>query len=396
MSQKKIDIPKRLALAAESVYKFFHRGIAHLTGQMRKPMTAEIYYAFSHRLGISVKGRTLKIRQWRKPRPDDTRLRNLWQMLLLWATPERPNTRAVVRCEGFAEETRSDREGYFEVMLPLEANPDEPVTVELPDAYASRPKEVKAIKPSTGARCLIISDIDDTVLITHAARTLSMIGTTLFGNALTRQIFPGTPELYESLREGASTSETENNPFAYVTSSPYNLHGMLQLIFKENGIPNGAFFMTDWGLDHDKWLKRGHREHKLTSIRQTLEWFPDLPAILIGDSGQHDTHIYSEVAAEFPDRVAEILIRNVSDEKRIAELQTGIEMIRDRGIGFTFFKNSREAADVLFQSGWINEDQHHAVELAFAEDDNPPIKEILEPLERARDRVTESVKETVK
>src|SRR5690606_25370265 len=156
-----------------------------------------------------------------------------------------------------------------------------------------------------------------TVLVTHAAKLLRMIATTLFGNALTRQLFPGTVALYEALRRGPDPAVDEGNAIAYVTSSPFNLHGLLYLIFKENGLPPGAFFMTDWGLDEDRWLTRSHRDHKLGAIRQVLDWYPETPVILIGDSGQHDTSIYVETALTFPGVIAQILIRNVSDDDRI-------------------------------------------------------------------------------
>ena len=284
MSSPKIGLPKRLVLALERVYDFIHRGIAHLTGQMRKPMIAEVYFAISHTKGITIKGRVLKLRKWRKPQIDDHALRNLWQMLMLWATPERPFSLVRLSCGDVVIEERADDEGYFEISLPPETAGARSVKIELPESKVSKPGFVEPRVSSAESRCLIVSDIDDTVLISHAAKTLRMIGTTLFGNALTRQIFAGTPQLYQSLKSGTTPDKSEDNPFAYVTSSPYNLHGLVDLIFKENRVPRGAYFMTDWGIDHEKWFKKSHSEHKLVAIREALEWFPDRPAILIGDS----------------------------------------------------------------------------------------------------------------
>ena len=43
--------------------------------------------------------------------------------------------------------------------------------------------------------------------------------------------------------------------------------------------------------------------------------YPALPFVLLGDSGQHDPEIYSEVVRENPGRILAIYIRDVSDGK---------------------------------------------------------------------------------
>lgn len=354
----------KAAIQAEKVYDAFHRFLARITGRLGKPMAAEIYFAIRHNTAVSVKGRVLLARTWRHPHVDDHVLINFFQMLSRWATPERPYSLVRISAGGAAVEQRADRKGYFDIDIPLGEVHNDEVFIELPESDASTPSHWPVQGPGPDARCLIISDIDDTVLVTHAARTLRMLATTFFGNALTRQLFPGSQALYKALQKGPDPGADHRNVLAYVTSSPFNLHGLLYLIFKENDLPAGAFFMTDWGLHEDRWLKRSHRDHKLDAVRKVLSWYPDVPTILIGDSGQHDTAIYIEAALAHPGIIERILIRNVSDDSRIGALQSEVDKLENTGTHFSFFKDSDEAAGILKEAGWISPGQYEEVHLA--------------------------------
>lgn len=358
--KKRRSILRWIFLQLEKVYDAFHRFLAWITGRLGKPMVAEIYYATTTATGVVVKGRVLLARKTREPQPDDHPLVNLVQMIKRWATPERPKSLVRLSMGGAAIEERADGEGYFEIFLPAGEVRNETLLVELPNSEVSVPATHEIYRVGRDHRCLIISDIDDTVLVTHAARTLRMIATTLFGNALTRQLFPGSAELYQSLRSGPEEKE-EDNPIVYVTSSPFNLHGLLHLIFEENGLPHGPFFMTDWGLDADKWFKKSHSEHKLEAIETALEWFPEKPVVLVGDSGQHDTMIYVDIAIAHPHRIDVILIRDVTGPERLEELQTKVELLEKEGTHFHFFHDSAEAAEILTEGGWISGDQQQRV-----------------------------------
>ncbi|MDF1862553.1 MAG: DUF2183 domain-containing protein [Verrucomicrobiales bacterium] len=359
------------ALQLEKVYDAFHRFLAWATGRLGKPMVAEIYHATPIAGGVAVKGRVLLARKSREPRPDDHPLVNLFQMMKRWATPERPRSLVRATVGGTSMEQIADGEGYFDIEIPTTDDKADTLLIELPNSEASGPAEHSLYEVGKDYQCVIISDIDDTVLITHAAKRLRMIATTLLGNALTRQLFPGSPELYRALRNGPDEEQDQANPITYVTSSPFNLHSLLHLIFEENDLPNGPFFMTDWGLDVDKWFSKSHGEHKIEAIETALEWFPEKPVILIGDSGQHDTMIYVDIALTHPHRVDQILIRDVTDPERLSELQEKVDRIKEQGTRFSFFSDSAEAAEILAERGWISSGQNRRVRDAVDNADPP-------------------------
>ncbi len=249
------------ALQLQKVYDAFHRFLAKITGRLGKPMAAEMYFAVQHDTSVSLKGRVLLARKWRHPHVNDHPLFNLFQMVRRWATPERPYSLVRASAGGAAFEERADREGYFEIEIPLEEVTSGEAYIELPESRNSEPSHWEINRPGEASSCLFISDIDDTVLVTDVAKILKMIATTLFGNALTRQLFPGTAALYQALQHGPDPAIDQNNLLAYASSSPYKLHALLYLIFKENQLPVGPFFMTDWGLAEDQWLSRSHRDN---------------------------------------------------------------------------------------------------------------------------------------
>ncbi|MEM7600225.1 MAG: phosphatase domain-containing protein [Verrucomicrobiota bacterium] len=344
----------------EKVYDAVHRFLAWITGRLGKPMTAEIYYATPVEWGVTIKGRALLAKEYHDPRPEDSRLTNLVQMFKRWTTPERPFTLLRLSVGGKPVEVRADNEGYFETDIAKSHCHSDTLLIELPESEVSESIEYPLQKVGKEFRAVVVSDIDDTVLITHAAKRLQMIATTVFGNALTRQLFPGSPELFHALHEGTS-GEHEGNPINYVTSSPFNLHGLLQLIFKENGVPTGPFFMTDWGIDADKWFKISHRDHKLASLEEAMKWHPGKPVILIGDSGEHDTAIYVEAALTHPHLIDTILIRDVTSLERLEHLKQEVTKLEESGTRFAFFRDSAEAALVLNERGWISDAQLKAV-----------------------------------
>lgn len=382
MSRKSEEIRRnwlRWAIVkAARLYDWFHRLLARITGRLGKPMAPEIYHAVSHDKSVAVKGRVLLSRKWREPKVSDTKMVNLLQMFRRWATPERPFSLVRISAGGDPVEIRADREGYFEVELPLDQVQADRILVEMPESKVSQPARHGITRPGDNSRHLIISDIDDTVLVTHTVKTLRMIATTVFGNAHTRQLFPGTVQLYQALKRGPSTDGNENNPFAYVTSSPFKLHGLLQLIFKESELPEGAYFMTDWGIDYDRWFKKSHRVHKWESIHQTLNWYPDKTAILIGDSGQHDTEIYIDIALDNPGRIEQILIHDITGPDHIDLLKTQVEKLHGSGTGIDFFSDTREAAEILHKRGWITEVQRQNVAGAVEEPKEEDEKSLLQ------------------
>ncbi len=153
----------------------------------------------------------------------------------------------------------------------------------------------------------IISDIDDTILISHATRTGKKFWLSVSKNAYTRRPFPRVSNFYKALWAGGA------NPLFYVSSSDWNLFDMIRDFMNYRKIPAGPLLLKDLHVDLKNIMKSGggSHQHKIEKIQMLMNLYPGMKFILIGDSGQHDPEIYAEIIAEHPGRVIAVYIREI-------------------------------------------------------------------------------------
>ena len=212
----------------------------------------------------------------------------------------------------------TDEEGYFSVEMELPAPVAGPLWQEVNFALVeagTRRGTVTArglvLVDPMKSRFAVISDIDDTVLASNVTSKLRMGLRVLLSNAHTRMPFAGVGALYRALEKGHGE---EHNPIFYVSNGPWNLHDLLVDFFRLNEIPLGPIYLRDWGT-HLLLARKPTGTHKRTQIGQIMSFFPEVPVVLIGDSGEHDPEIFLDVAQEFPGRVDTIYIRCVGDDR---------------------------------------------------------------------------------
>ena len=338
---------------------FFHQSLLRLekiTKRLSKKRVADerafvrCFHGYGFEKKAVLRGRVEMKRELRHSDIDDSKRRNFINMASNFFTKEIPGARVEGTADGNVFSAVCDDEGYFTHELSLE----EPFTA-LPKlsytAYVTDDSE--GLTPLTeetegllticpkGAERIIISDIDDTVMETGAAKIWQLLRNTLLENIHTRKIFPGVSEFYRKLQKGMG--EDSSNPIFYVTSSPWNLRDFILKVFELRETPRGPLFMTDWGLDENKMLKAGHSSHKLTAIRHLLDFHAPLPAILIGDSGEKDPEIYAQVVKEYPGRIDAVFIRDVTEQDRDQELAKMIGPMVQENIPFFLVETTDEA-----------------------------------------------------
>lgn len=188
-----------------------------------------------------------------------------------------------------------------------------------------------------------ISDIDDTIMISHSATVFRRLRSLFTANPHTRKIFDGVQQHYHLLSISNTTPDAPN-PFFYVSSSEWNLYDYLEDFFSFNGLPKGAFL-----LNHIKrWTELLHtgktkHEGKLLRVMRILQAFPHQQFILFGDNTQRDALIYKAIAEKYPYRIHAVYIRNVQPDHAAATKILLGELQKDTGINTCFFNNSHEA-----------------------------------------------------
>lgn len=170
----------------------------------------------------------------------------------------------------------------------------------------------------------VISDIDDTVKISHVTDRGQLLEQTFLSE------FAEAPGMAETYRRWASQGAS----FHFVSSSPWQLYSPLTEFLDEAGFPWATLnlklvrFRDGTLLD----LFKEGTETKPPIIRSVLDRYPERRFVLVGDSGEQDPEVYAELANERPDQILRIYIRNVTDEsaenERFTTLFDGIDSDR--------------------------------------------------------------------
>lgn len=319
------------------------------------------YMTFGESTEIFVKGRVLHDKGVLSE-DKDTLWENLVNMYKRFSSNEIAGARLMIKLNNTEMEVVTDEDGYFELgmklnnPLPSEELWHHPVA-ELLESPVHFDKPIQArcrvMTPPSTARFGVISDIDDTILVTNAQSLMSSAFMTFLNNAHTRLPFHGVAAFYQALQKGLSGAEA--NPIFYVSSSPWNLYDFLVDFKKVNHIPVGPIFLKDYGFTHDKMFSEGHAVHKPNAIRKILNRYPSLNFILIGDSGQEDPEIYSGIVKEYPGRILAVYIRDVSLDERDLEVKKISEGLLGDKVEMVLAENSYTAALHAVQKKFINE-----------------------------------------
>jgi phosphatidate phosphatase APP1 len=327
------------------------------------------YRGFGTATEVFLSGRVLANRVGGSVDAADAWWRNVAYMLRHLETDEVPGARVrfdLLHGTGTASthEAVTDDEGYYRTWLrapqPLTfGHPWHELRVRVLDPIHPEVQNVEAtarvLVPPPTAEFGVISDLDDTVIRTEATRLLQMLKRTLLENARTRLPFPGVAAFYTALQHGASGSAS--NPIFYVSSSPWNLYGMLTEFMEHQQIPEGPVVLRDWGLSAHGALPTRHGAHKLGAIRQIFDCYPRMSFILIGDSGQEDPEIYRDVVHEYPQRVSAVYIRNVTAaEARTQAIRELSEEVKQAGSELLLSDDTLAGAMHAAARGWMSQD----------------------------------------
>lgn len=320
---------------------------------------------------LLVRGRVLVNRTPPGFHSDDDFWDDLVNMYRRLSTTEIPGARIRASAAGVVTEVVSDSEGFFDIELeagetPFTA-PRQTVELTLLEPAGDDPvtARVDVVVRSPASRFLVISDIDDTVVHTQATNLLAMARATFLGNAADRTPFAGVSALYTALVDGASG--TEQNPLVFISRSPWNLYDLFDQFCDLQGIPDGrVFFLRDWGFSLEGLSRASARGHKFKLIQRLLETEPDLPVILIGDSGQKDPEIYHAIAQAYGDRILGAFIRDVThDPKRAASIEALAADCAAEGVTLHLAGDSLDVARFAAQHGWIAAERTDAVAAAM-------------------------------
>ncbi|MBC7518848.1 MAG: DUF2183 domain-containing protein [Microbacteriaceae bacterium] len=244
-----------------------------------------------------------------KPAPSSTvRYKNIRGWRSFTSVPVN-DVAVTITINGQEQRVTADRGGVVDIRIEADLTPGwHSITIRTDE---SEPVEARVFIVDTSVRFGIVSDIDDTVMVTALPRPFLAAWNTFVLDEHARRPVAGMAVLYERL-----TRDHPGAPVIYLSTGAWNVAPTLSRFLSRNLYPAGPLLLTDWGPTHDRWFRSGI-DHKRQSLERIAEEFPDIQWLLIGDDGQHDEEIYGTFASAHEENVRAIAIRQLSPSEAV-------------------------------------------------------------------------------
>jgi phosphatidate phosphatase APP1 len=254
-------------------------------------------------VGCHFSGRMTEVRP--APAKDERTLRTLYRNTRLLFTSGEEGV-VTWRVGALEWSLRADDHGYWELATnqPLGLGPGWHSIETVPSSSS----EAGLLVPDPRNTFGLISDIDDTVMVSHVLRTRKLLRNSLTLPAERRDAVEGMAALYRRLL--AQNPAPESSPVFYVSSSPRQLTDTLRRFLRANDFPRGVLQLKEISTERGDSL-RDKQTYKLRHIETIIAAYPDVKFALMGDDGEADPEIYAKIQAKFPAQVVGIWIRRV-------------------------------------------------------------------------------------
>lgn len=312
----------------------------------KKSAEVKVYHGYGHTHNLVVYGHVFKFRAKAKQRYKNGLFVNLMHVFKLFVLKPFPFAKVQLTFRGQTVQTNAAYDGFFK--FEWDAIKDVEAGWHRVDVTAFDEQD-KEIAKSYGSiyvphitQYAFISDIDDTIMVSHSKTIAKRLKELFLRNPRTRKTFQSTRYHYELLAK-AHTALGQPNPFFYVSSSEWNLYDYLVETFRFNGFPEGSFLLNQlkrW-KDLMKTGKTGH-EGKLLRIMRIIDAFPNQKFIFLGDNSQKDPEIYQKISEKYGKNVVAVYIRNVRNSKLFAT-QEILNKLEQNNISTCIFEHSEDA-----------------------------------------------------
>lgn len=274
--------------------------------------------------------------------------KNAAAIINLFRTKTQANADVYLKYNNATIRTRTLDDGYFKFCIPVDATVGfgwidyEVSIIHNNESIVEKGSYIRPTQGSLG----IISDIDDTFLISYTSNPLKKLYVLLFRNVSSRKIYRNVVSHYQALSSAGRNNKNEQNAFFYVSSSEWNLYTFIIRFTEIHQLPRAVLLLKDikTSLKDFVLTGRGGHNHKFEKIKHILEFYPNLKYVLLGDDSQEDPYLYENICKIFPVNVKAVYIRQTGSsksEKVIAVLNN----LKELNVEICYFKNSEEAIE---------------------------------------------------
>lgn len=181
---------------------------------------------------------------------------------------------------------------------------------------------VQEIEVTSDEGVSIISDIDDTI----KKSSISLGAREIFRNTFIRDLkdlsVDGVKEWYGELHKMGVR-------FHYCSNSPWQLFPVIATFFRHADLPPGSLHLKQYsGMLQG--IFEPVAERKKGTLEKILRDFPKRKFILVGDSGEADLEVYTDLAVANPGRILAVFIRDVTTPEQPGYFDTAVNGLPSR------------------------------------------------------------------
>ena len=272
-------------------------------------------------------------------------------ILQLFSIKTIPNLRVVLRVGKVVAETRAENDGYFRFQVPFTEKLgggwhkyEVSVEDEIDGKKYFTTQHEEFFHPYESSYG-VISDIDDTFLISHSRKSFKKLFVLLSKNVHARKPFDDVVKHYQLLSQAGGKTPGQNaNIFFYVSSSEWNLYDMIVRFAELNGLPKAVLKLKKIksGLDDFVMTGGGSHDHKFEKIQNIIDFYPELKFILMGDDSQKDPEIYEEICKMFPGSIKAVYLRQTRTRSKPSATLC-LNRMKEMGVYTCYFSHSNKA-----------------------------------------------------
>jgi len=256
---------------------------------------------------LIVEGRILNEREFKESSKEDSWVTNGWRKVKHLINDEHENIALTLKINETLYHGKTDDEGYFEFEVLNQKTPwknHENIELSLDELNTSI--HASALIIDDNVKVGVISDFDDTVIVSDVTDKLSLLKNTFFKNYKQRQVVEGMREHFKKILN-------PNTPLFFVTGSPKQLQPVIHQFLNFHNFPERTLITKKAHGDNADELF-DQIAYKQGKIEKLMILFPNIQWVCFGDSGEKDREVYELLAKKYPKKVQGIFIRNVESK----------------------------------------------------------------------------------
>jgi len=272
--------------------------------------TIQIHGCYGNQQYIIVEGRVLDTRDFKKSSEKDGEFTNLKENLGHLFNNEKENQKLNIHIGVNLYPIKSDDEGYFHFEATTAPHDyfssQQSIKISLSDSNLSTSCTPTIIHKSQTIG--IISDFDDTVIVSDVPNKWNLINNIFLKNYKQRTLIDEMPQRFKKVLNKKS------NAMFFITGSPKQLQNNIQSFLDYHHFPKRTVITKKiHGNNSDPLFDQ--IAYKYAKIKKLIWLYPNIKWTLFGDSGEKDREVYSKIKKAYPSKIKAIYIRNVKSGK---------------------------------------------------------------------------------